>query len=647
MKIAARIDPERQRYYTRQGWWGARTLLDHWNETVQQYGNRRYVCGDNGVWLTYRQIDDYAGRLAAYLRENGVECGDVAAIQLPNWSAYCVAYVAGLKAGAVLHLISRNTEKSELADLLTRSGAKALICPTSFRGLDYEAMLSNFRKDIPSLRCVVLVDELEPARSGHTTLTQVLKTCRPLDTSPEVDPNDVAALLNTSGTTGSPKIVMITHNNILFSETQFNRELGVTRDDIMFMPAPLHHATGFHHGLIAPMLAGAGVVLQQRFQREQAVFATVYGAVLSALDRDHTRPQASIPGVRPTDTVTPNQTSLPLHDGGGRVNGTQFMPASRFRPAGAMAPGKQPDYPAAPARLEGKPPAAEQKKSPFRWVEPLPEKEPPQAPETPAGTEPPAPLRQDEGPEPAPQPVRTQKPKAAPAKEEPPISAPEERPEPAPAPVEEKNAEPAPAPEQPAPPEELVSQAQTPWIIRGELFHTYILVEQGDKALLIDKHAAHERANFDRLKAADYRPMVQELLTPVTFSLPPEERQLLLEQSELLARFGFEVEEFGSNALAVRAAPDYLETGDIEPALGELARHLRLTGTADPAAARDELLHTMACKAAIKGGWRTGEAELEETARLVMSGAVKYCPHGRPVAIELTQKQLEKQFKRA
>ena len=166
MKIAARIDPERQRYYTQQGWWGTRTLLDHWNETVQRYGDRRYVCGDNGVWLTYRQVDDYGGRLAAYLWENGLECGDVAAIQLPNWTAYCVAYVAGLKAGAVLHLISRNTEKSELADLLTRSGAKALICPTSFRGLDYEAMLSNFRKDIPSLRCVVLADELEPARGA-------------------------------------------------------------------------------------------------------------------------------------------------------------------------------------------------------------------------------------------------------------------------------------------------------------------------------------------------------------------------------------------------------------------------------------------------------------------------------------------------
>ena len=131
------------------------------------------------------------------------------------------------------------------------------------------------------------------------------------------------------------------------------------------------------------------------------------------------------------------------------------------------------------------------------------------------------------------------------------------------------------------------------------------MVEQGDKILLIDKHAAHERANFDKLKGADYKPMVQELLSPVTLTLPPEERALLLEQLELLARFGFEVERFGGNAL-----------------------------------------HTMACKAAIKGGWRNGAEELEEAARLVMSGAVKYCPHGRPVAIELTKKQLEKQFRR-
>jgi DNA mismatch repair protein MutL len=216
---------------------------------------------------------------------------------------------------------------------------------------------------------------------------------------------------------------------------------------------------------------------------------------------------------------------------------------------------------------------------------------------------------------------------------------PVEKPAPAEKPVSVEK--PAPAPEQTPEPE-----AQ-PWLVRGELFHTYVMVEQGDKVLLIDKHAAHERANFDRLKAADYQPMVQELLIPVTFTPAPEERAILLEQTDLLSRFGFEVEEFGSAALAVRSAPDYVDAGDIESALLELAQRIRNAGAADPAAARDELLHTMACKAAIKGGQKNGQAELEEVAQLVMSGQVKYCPHGRPVAIEMTKYQLEKQFKRA
>ena len=82
-------------------------------------------------------------------------------------------------------------------------------------------------------------------------------------------------------------------------------------------------------------------------------------------------------------------------------------------------------------------------------------------------------------------------------------------------------------------------------------------------------------------------------------------------------------------------------------ALEELAQKLLRNGSADPAAARDELLHTMACKAAIKGGWHSAPQELERVAGAVMSGQVKYCPHGRPVAIELSKKELEKQFRRA
>ena len=220
-----------------------------------------------------------------------------------------------------------------------------------------------------------------------------------------------------------------------------------------------------------------------------------------------------------------------------------------------------------------------------------------------------------------------------PAQEAPPVPEAATQPVPA-APASETSSQQA--LKAPAPTPEVASQEQ-PWLIRGELFRTYIMVEQGDKVVLIDKHAAHERANFDRLKAADYQPMVQELLSPVTFIPAPEDRTALLEQLPLLARFGFEVEEFGGSALAVRACPDYLDAGDIEDALLELAQRLQVNGAADPAAARDELLHTMACKAAIKGGQKNGSAELEEVVQMVMSGAVKYCPHGRPVAIELTK----------
>ncbi len=202
---------------------------------------------------------------------------------------------------------------------------------------------------------------------------------------------------------------------------------------------------------------------------------------------------------------------------------------------------------------------------------------------------------------------------------------------------------PAPAPAEQ--PEETPDTAA--WRLAGELFDTYVIVEQGDRAYLIDKHAAHERMNFDRMRAADWKPMSQLLLTPQMLHLAPEECGVLLEQMGLLEQFGFAVESFGGDEVLVREAPNDLSADQIEPALEEIASKLLLTGTADPAAVRDEVLHTMACKAAIKGGWKNDRAELEVVARAVMSGQVKYCPHGRPVAIELSRQQLEKQFKRS
>ena len=182
--------------------------------------------------------------------------------------------------------------------------------------------------------------------------------------------------------------------------------------------------------------------------------------------------------------------------------------------------------------------------------------------------------------------------------------------------------------------------------ILGEALKTFILVEVGEQLLLIDKHAAHERMNFDRLKAMDRQILSQTLLAPVTLRPDPGDCELLEQNGELLSELGFEIEPFGPGAYLLRAVPADILPGDGAPALEEILEKLRRGKAPDPAAARDELLHTVACKAAIKAGWDTGRQELERIVEEVLSGRVKYCPHGRPVSAVLSKKDLEKMFKR-
>ena len=187
-----------------------------------------------------------------------------------------------------------------------------------------------------------------------------------------------------------------------------------------------------------------------------------------------------------------------------------------------------------------------------------------------------------------------------------------------------------------------------PWRIAGEVLDTYIVCEDEDKTIwLIDKHAAHERMNFDRLKAAQEPVMCQTLLAPLVADFAAEEYSALAANLDLLREFGFECEEFGGGSLILRAIPADLESGDAIPTLEELAEKLVTAHTADPAAARDALLHTMACKAAIKGGWKSDISELRVLVEKVQSGEVQFCPHGRPVKAKLTKYELEKMFKRA
>ena len=180
----------------------------------------------------------------------------------------------------------------------------------------------------------------------------------------------------------------------------------------------------------------------------------------------------------------------------------------------------------------------------------------------------------------------------------------------------------------------------------GEALDTYIIAEIGEELLLIDKHAAHERMIFDRLKTQERQIMSQTLLAPVIIRPTAEDAELLDKNSALLDEMGFEVEPFGQSSYAVRAVPDDVDAADAASALEEICEKLRGGSEVSAQSARDEILHTVACKAAIKAGRRHDAAELERITAAVAAGEVKYCPHGRPVSARLTKKQLDKFFSR-
>ena len=179
----------------------------------------------------------------------------------------------------------------------------------------------------------------------------------------------------------------------------------------------------------------------------------------------------------------------------------------------------------------------------------------------------------------------------------------------------------------------------------GEALKTYIIVEYCGSIWLIDKHAAHERIHFDALRSENYEPMAQSLITPVICRHGHEDSERLLENAELLEKLGFSVESFGEDAIAVRRIPSEIDLADAEPILSEICRELEHGGTPTPAR-RDAIYSSIACKAAIKSGKSSGLRELEALAARVLSGEIAQCPHGRPVAVEMTKTSLDRSFKR-
>jgi len=344
-----------------------------------------------------------------------------------------------------------------------------------------------------------------------------------------------------------------------------------------------------------------------KFLNEKAVFDCVHYGVLGALNKTPDRPQIQFS--QNSTTVFPE--AAPAEKPAAAAPKKDFfrtMSVQDYRAfSQAVQSAPQPD-PAAARAAAAKIP----ERAPLRSQVILPTASPVTPPT------PPAPARQT-----IPQPL-------------PELPAEEER-------LPEKRYEPEEEPEQTI----LDMPKELPWRLVGELYRTYILIEQGDEAFLIDKHAAHERILFNKLKANQEAIIGQTLLTPIPVRLNPKAAAEVMSHADMMESLGFSLEEFGENTLLLRQIPMDLSPDDAAETVETLAEDLLRGRVTEADTVRDEMLHTVACKAAIKAGWINDEKELMAVAKAVMSDeTLKYCPHGRPVCVTLSKKNLERQFKR-
>lgn len=183
----------------------------------------------------------------------------------------------------------------------------------------------------------------------------------------------------------------------------------------------------------------------------------------------------------------------------------------------------------------------------------------------------------------------------------------------------------------------------------GEAMNTYIIVEtDNNKLVLIDKHAAHERIIFEKLKREKGTGSVQLLLIPITVTLEKNEYTVAIEHLDMFKSVGFDVEDFGNGTLIVRSAPSYLRNDDIEDTIVEICGYIAENRKNVMSEHMEWIYHNISCRSAIKAGDSSTAKELIDIAKTVFSDdSIRYCPHGRPVCIELSKYEIEKQFGRA
>ncbi len=279
-RFGLECDEVRRQHFYSLGWWRNSTVIDDFERTWRERPAQTAVVtnfGENGGVdkASYSDLSRLVNRIAGFLKESGVSTGDVVSVQLPNWWQFNVIALATLKIGAVLNPIIPAHREREVSFITRLISSKICFIPSVHRGFDYPAMMSRLASELPSLTHTVVVNA---ARSPGFMSFEDDVISYPWESKNnarisklELDPDQIAEILFTSGTTGEPKGVAHTHNTMFARARSIYEVLGLTADDVVFMPSTLGHSTGFIYGCITPAILGMKAVYQDIWDPEKAL----------------------------------------------------------------------------------------------------------------------------------------------------------------------------------------------------------------------------------------------------------------------------------------------------------------------------------------------------------------------------------------
>jgi len=260
------------RYYA-EGYWTGETMIDILDKHVKNYPDKIALV-DKKERVTFKELDAITTRIAIGFLELGIQKGDVISIQLPNWNEFVYAHLAADKIAAVTNPIIPYYRQKELIYELSLTDSVALIIPSFFRKFDYTSMIPDILPQTPGLKNIFVVGE--PVPEGMLSFQEFMEKPweekYPEDYIKQFRPKgtDVFLMLFSSGTTAEPKGIIHINDNVMYDLKMITRHLGLSSVDVVFVPSPIAHGTGFQWGFRQALFLGAKCVLMETWDPEGA-----------------------------------------------------------------------------------------------------------------------------------------------------------------------------------------------------------------------------------------------------------------------------------------------------------------------------------------------------------------------------------------